>query len=137
MSAPATAGPVLQGVLLESKPDMAVIGLPGTDYRLHLALASPLSAPLNKPIRGTIYARAKRVDKVPSGGRFVEPVYGRPRRLQGRVIATDTGHNTITVNAGAPFVCELTMDQKADGFAEGDLVSFDVERGARFEPASH
>jgi hypothetical protein len=135
MSATASTGPTLQGVLIESKPDMAIIGLPGSEYRLHLVTAAPLSAPLNKPIHGTAFARAKRVDKVPSGGRFIEPIYGRPRRLQGRVIATDPQRNTITVNAGAPFVCELTMNQKAETFAEGDLVSFDVERGARFEPA--
>jgi hypothetical protein len=137
MSATVSTGPVLQGVLLESKPDTVVIGLPGTEYRLHLVTASPISAPLNKPIRGTVYARVRRVDRLPSGGKFIEPLFGRPRRIHGRISAIDADHNTITIQGPVPMICELTVDPRAGAFAEGDLVGCDIERGARFEIASH
>jgi len=87
-------------------------------------------------VTGTIFCRAKRVDVVPSGGRFIEPVYGRPRRLQGRISEINPKANTITVDAGCPFVCEVTVGQKAPSFQVDQLVSFDVERGARFELAT-
>ncbi len=77
---------------------------------------------------------AKRVDVVGHGGRFIEPVYGRPRRLQGTVVATDPNLNMITVRSRCPFVCRLTGSQKAAAFAIGSLVGFDVEAGAVFEP---
>lgn len=133
MSATATNDVKVRGLLVESKPEMIVLALPGTDYRLHLAVGKPVDAPLNKPLSGRIYARAKRVDVVPSGGRFIEPVYGRPRRLQGRITQTDPQANTILVQCGAPFTCELTAGQRAENFHANQLVSFDVERGARIE----
>jgi hypothetical protein len=127
----------VQGVLLEKSPDTIVLGLPGTDYKLHLAVDDAGAAhlpELGKPLTGRISARAKRVDKVRSGGRYIEPIMGRPRRIQGRISAIDAHAMTITVWCGCPFTCVLTMNQKAADFAVGDLVSFDVERGARFEP---
>jgi len=134
--------PVVHGVLQElitNEPMTAVVTLPGTDYRLHLVVDEAAVAklpPAGKRLAGTIRARAKRVDKVHTGGRYIEPVYGRPRRVQGLVIAIDDAHNTITVQAACPMVCELTSPgQKAGEFADGDLVSFDVEKGARLELA--
>lgn len=122
------------GQLLEKQDDSIVLGLGGTDYRLHLLVRAPVAGDLNKPIRGRILARARRVDRSSSGGRFIEPVYGRPRRLQGAVVATDPKDNTITVMCSCPFVCTLTTDQQATEFHECSLVMFDIERGAQFEP---
>ena len=124
-----------RGLLVEIAEGSIGLNLPGTDYRLHLLVDAPVKGgELNKPIDGRILARAKRVDIVHTGGRYIEPVYGRPRRIQGRVIATDQEANTITVNCGTPFVCYLTADQKPRDFEIGSLVSFDIERGAQFEP---
>ena len=123
-----------QGTLLEQREGVIVLGLPGTEYQLHLRVSNPLPTPPNRPVSGRIVARAKRVDIVQTGGRFIEPVYGRPRRLQGAVIATDPGQNTITVDCGhCPFECVLTANQRAASFPIGALVSFDVEAGAVFE----
>lgn len=134
MSATASIGTTTTGVLSEIKDDRITLTLPGTDYRLHLAIKASIGVAAGQRITGHIHARAKRVDVVPSGGRFIEPVYGRPRRLQGSIASTDAEHNTITVRCGAVFTCELTVNQKAGDFQHGQLVAFDVERGAWFEP---
>ena len=115
------------------KDGLKVLSLPDTDYRLHLVM-DPAPAVTQGRIRGSIHAQARRVDVVNTGGIFIEPVIGRPRRLQGRIIDRDAAANTITVKAVAPFICKLDSLQKAEQFPVGALVSFDVERGARFEP---
>ena len=124
-----------RGVLVEASDGSIVLSLPGTEYQLHLVVDSPVQAQQNKPITGRIEARAKRVDIVHTGGRFIEPVYGRPRRIQGRVIATDPTANTITVHCATPFVCYLTAQQNPGDFPVGSLVSFDIEKEARLEPS--
>lgn len=80
---------------------------------------------------GTIHAKAKRIDVVDTGGRYVEPVFGRPRRVQGTVIAAEG--EELVVNAGVPIHCRPTDPrQKPSDFEVGDLVSFDVMEGAEF-----
>ncbi len=123
-------------VLAECHTDHVVLTLPHTDYRIHLQVrdgGSLLSgSEVGKPISGTIEAQARRVDVVHTGGRYIEPVYGRPRRLQGRIVELDRRKNTITVQCPCPIVCTLMSPQEARGFELGQLVSFDIERGATF-----
>jgi len=133
-----------RGVLKErhpetaTKPAMVVLTFYNTQYEMHLLpvgdIADPSGVPLGKRVEGKIRADAKRVDVVTSGGRYVEPVHGRPRRVQGWVVATDNTRNSITVNAGVPIECRLTdRRQSATRFEPGQFVSFDVMRGATFE----
>lgn len=126
---------IASGLLLERFEGAIVLGLPGTDYQLHLAADESMSAAPGTRLSGRIGARARRVDKAGGGGRYIEPVYGRPRRLQGRIAAADHVANTITVHCVCPVVCELVSDQRAADFHIGDFVTFDVERGARFQIA--
>jgi len=73
---------------------------------------------------------------VGTGGRYVEPVYGRPRRVQGSVIAIDQANNAVVVDATIPIHCTPTDPrQKATDFQPGQFVSFDVLEGATFTPA--
>ena len=89
---------------------------------------------LGKRLICTIRAKARRIDVVQTGGRYVEPVYGRPRRVQGAVLAIDEGANTITIGAGVPIVVKPTdARQKAADFALGDFVTFGVLPGATIE----
>jgi len=133
-----TTGPIAHGVLAEKRDGEIVLEIHHTDYRLYLQVETGTldGVALHQPIAGRILARAKRVDVVTTGGRYIEPVYGRPRRLQGRISAIDPAANTLTLQTACPFVCTLMPGQKAEGFAVGQLVSFDVERGAVFEPES-
>jgi hypothetical protein len=131
-----TAGPTgwrTEGREVSRSADGLVLALPGTDYRLHLAAGDELKADARGEVAGTIRADARRVDVVGSGGRFVEPVIGRPRRVQGRIIGADVPGDAIVVQAGpCKLVCRLTDPrQSLRDFSIGQLVAFDVMRGAR------
>lgn len=118
-----------------TKPAFVVLSIPNTSYKLHLEPTSPIDTPVGKRIVGTIQAQAQRVDVVTTGGRFIDPLFGRPRRVQGVVVRADAGSNTLIVHAGVPVICSLTdARQNAADFKQGDFVSFDVLRGATFTP---
>ena len=128
-----TTDPLAHGTLLEVKEGFVVLGVHGTDYRVHLAISGAPTAAIGDHVSGTIYATAKRVDAIPTGGRFIDPVYGRPRRLQGRVVSLDPVKNVISIFCGLPFHCTMMTDQKTSQFELGQMVAFDIERGARIE----
>lgn len=116
-----------------TKPAHVRLGFANTSYDLHLLPTGPVKAEPGDKVFGTISARARRVDIVPSGGQYVEPVMGRPRRVQGRVVAREG--DKIVVDAGVPIHCSLTDDrQHAADFPIGDMVSFDALDGASFTP---
>ena len=127
---------VARGRLVEQNDQHLVLALPNTDYRLHLVPVGSVEPSPTGFVTGHIHARAKRVDVVRTGGRYIEPVIGRPRRLQGTILAIDTQANTITVSCGCPINCELTANQQAGQFELSQLVSFDVESGATFTPVA-
>lgn len=127
--------PTVTGRLAEQQGERIILRIPETDYRLHLLTETPIDAEVGDLITGTIHCQARRVDVVPAGGRFIEPIYGRPRRIQGRVIGGDPQQNTLYLRGGAPLVVQLMPSQKAGDFKIGQMVCFDVEAGARFEPA--
>lgn len=118
-----------------TRPGHIVLALLDTSYEIHLLPVGPIATPVGKRIVGVIRAEARRVDVVKSGGRYVEPVAGRPRRVQGTVVGRDASANTITVNAGVPIVLKLTdARQRADQYEDGAFVSCDVCDGATFTP---
>lgn len=125
---------IFSGILAEKTDDSIVITLADSDYRIHLATQGTIDAAVGKRLTGRIHAEALRVDLADSGGRFIEPVYGRPRRVQGRIIASDAETNTITVRAACPVVCALThVSQNAADLPVGAIGTFDVRAGATFE----
>jgi hypothetical protein len=135
---PALARGVLEEVVADTatKPGYVVISFPNTSYLTHLRPPAAISTPLGKRITGTVRARVRRLDSVGSGGRYLEPLEGRIRRLQGSVIGIDEQTNTVTVHAGVPVVCILTDErQRAAQFQPGQFVSCDVHDGATFTPA--
>ncbi len=151
-AAPATPSTIARGVLEEivpasaTKPGYIVLSIPGSQYRLHLRPSRAVDAGrVGKRLLGTINAEARRVDTVTTGGRLVEPLVGRPRRVHGTVLATDPAAGTITVNAGGssavdgvdiPVVAKLLdARQRPDQFAIGALVAFDVLDGATITPS--
>jgi hypothetical protein len=115
------------------KPAMVNVTFANTNYELHLVPTSSVHTEPGKRLIGSIRAKARRVDKVQSGGRYVEPVMGRPRRVQGAIVAINAAARTITVDAAVPIECTLTDERQSPGqFAVGDFVSFDVLDGATF-----
>lgn len=124
---------IVQGVLREQRDGMILLALAGTDYELHLNVNKPIDANVGSKIRGRILASARRMDVIKSGGRYIEPVEGPPRRIQGRIIAIDEVNDAVTVLAAAPIVCSTDPLQRASMFEIGSMVSFGVEPDVRFE----
>ncbi|WP_432799011.1 hypothetical protein [Poriferisphaera sp. WC338] len=135
--APKITGPISGGELKKQNGEMIVLKVPHTDYELHLVATGDVKPDAQNTIDGVIRAEALRVDVIEAGGRYIEPVYGRPRRVQGNIIGGDVDKNEIIVNAGGASVTAKLMDlQKAGDFMIGQNVSFDVKAGATFEQAS-
>lgn len=126
----------VRGVLLEKHDGGIILGLPGTDYRLHLKVHVPIDTAEGKPLQGIIEAQAMRIDHTAAGGRFIEPIYGRPRRLQGRVTGVDTTEGRVAVRCACPVRCRVGRGQDTSDFSVGDFVTFDIEPNALFVPAS-
>jgi hypothetical protein len=124
-----------RGKVAEIKPGGVVFKPAGTTYELHLGLSNgvPYAGPLESVVSCTIGVRARKVYTVPSGGNFIQPIYGPPRVIQGRVRAIDG--NRIVVHAGTPIVVTLPEDEHAidlnnGGIAEGALVNVIAFPGA-------
>ncbi len=135
--APGTARGTLKEVL-PARPgsdSMVVFEVPNTSYQLYLIPTTPVRTEPGKRLIGTITARARRIDVVQTGGRYIEPVFGRPRRIQGSVVAV--AGDAVVVDCGVPVHCTPTdARQAASQFEVGQFVSFDVLEGATFTPAN-
>ena len=123
---------VVRGVLLESHPDRIVLGVPGTDHRLHLVVARPIGAAAGSHVRGRIVVSARRIDVTRVGGQFIDPVYGRPRIIQGTVVETGLEHSMMVVKAVVPLHVKVRPPQKPGDFEVGTMVTFSVDAGAVF-----
>lgn len=106
------------------------------NHQMHLLTNTPVKTEPGKRILGTIRVEARRIDVCGTGGSFVEPVYGRPRRIQGNIIEIDPSNSCITVDAGMPVVAKVDAGQKVSDFKVGDHITFAVKAGATFYPAS-
>jgi len=132
--APPSDPSVARGVLCENTDGKIVLSFAGTDYRLHLVTKGGVNAPVGSKVEGRIVAQARRIDVIKSGGRYVEPVEGRPRRVQGRVIGIDESAECVIVSAGVPICCKTNGRQKATDFKADQMVTMDVLPGAFFKP---
>ena len=126
------ATPSVVGRIEHKSDESIILAVEGTDYRLHLVPVGGVGE-VGQRVRGLVRIEARRVDVVPAGGWFIEPVYGRPRRVQGRIVGGDVAGNELHLKAGAPVIVKLEPAQKAGDFAIGQMVGFDVKPGATFE----
>lgn len=131
-----TTPPVVSGVVDEVHAQWVQIRVPDTDYRLRLVPAEGLSVAVGDKVAGVIRAQALRMDVIPAGGRYIEPVQGRPRRVQGRVIGGNVSQNEVYIKAGPGVVVTPMAPQRASDFSIGQMVSFDVRNGASIEPSA-
>ena len=119
---------------LETVADgIAEFTVPGTQYRLHLAVDADLDARAGQRIRGRVRGRALRMHRASAGGNFIEPLQGRPRIVQGIVLAVDPSANEVVLDLVVPVRIAMHADQTAGTFSTGDVVNFYMESGTRFE----
>lgn len=123
--------------LAEAADDHVVLTFAGTDYRTTLRVTARPTTEVGKRITGVISGQARRIDVCGTGGKYIEPVYGRPKRVQGKITAVDLTAGTVTVDAGAmSIVVKTDPSQNTGDFSEGDFVTFAMLPGAVFTPES-
>jgi hypothetical protein len=76
-------------------------------------------------VSGRIVAPAWKVDRVEMGGNYVEPLVGRPRRMQGMVLAVDGAKNELTVQVGYEVTVKLPEKYRASDYQVGERVGWD------------
>lgn len=123
--------------LLEKSDEKVVVGIGGTNYQIHLVPTKPVSTEAGKRVSGTIALDVWKVDYVESGGAYIEPVYGRPRRIQGRVIDTNEGTNTVVIEViDTPMVAKIPGMEPVSRIKVGQLLAVEVRDGSTFDPAN-
>ncbi len=108
------------------KDGIITLRVPGSNYANSFALADT-AAPLTpgERIRGTIHAPAWKIDSVELGGNYVEPLFGRPRRMQGTILSVNVASNELTVQVGYEATVRLPDLAKASDYKVGQRVGWD------------
>ena len=113
----ATEFPAIGKVL--SRDDTSVLFNPqNTNYEFELEIGK-YDGPIGQRIEGFIVVSARKVYTVPSGGNFIQPIFGPPRIVQGRVKYLD--EKEMVVQAGTHIIVQLPVDEDAYDLASGDL----------------
>lgn len=136
MATKVQANEIARVVLEEIADDILVLKVPGTNYKLQLKAAGSASSITAKPgkrIKGIIHAKAMRMHNVKAGGKFIEPVWGEPRIVNGVVLAIDESKNRLLVDVSLPMWVEVYEGQQAQQFAVGQMVNFYVQSAMEFE----
>lgn len=109
-----------RGKIIEVRGDRIVFTPSGTTYQLHLINSGGAAVEVSdRPIEILIHVQARKVYTVPSGGNFIQPIFGPPRIIQGRVKFADD--RTIVIQAGAPITCDLPAADTAIDLDEGRI----------------
>ena len=116
--------------------DKIILAIPATDYQMHLVCNGKTAAHIGKRIQGVIHVKALRMHKASAGGSFIEPIYGHPRVVQGRVVAIDLAQNRLLCEVVVPMWVEPFDGQSAADFNAGDMVNFYAQSGATFTPVA-
>lgn len=111
-----------------------IFAVPGTGYRLTLEVPEGFDAPIGRRIRGRVRGRALRMHRTGAGGNFIEPLDGRPRIVQGTVLAIDPAADEVLMDLVVPIRLEMFEGQSASEFATGEMVNFYMHPGASFTP---
>jgi hypothetical protein len=123
--------------VIPGTPARVVLSVPRNEYRVELVLnadAAQLAGREGKRIQGVIRGKALRMWNARAGGCFIEPIWGHPRIVQGRTLATDLERNSVLLDMVVPAWFELEMGQNAADFQTGDMLNFYVESGVNFTP---
>jgi hypothetical protein len=112
--------------IVDSIPENTdTLKVPGTNYRNTFILHSPATLEPGQRVRGTIHAPAWKVDRVELGGNYVEPLFGRPRRMQGTILSVNPATNELTVQVAYEATVKLPPKYTASNYHPGERVGWD------------
>lgn len=120
--------------LLDLEAGVGTFAVPGTGYRIMLTVPEDFDAPTGRRIRGRVRGHALRMHRTSAGGNFIEPLEGRPRIVQGTVLAVDPAADEVILDLVVPFRIAMAEGQSAQEFATGEMVNFYMHPGASFAP---
>lgn len=111
-----------------------VINPTNTNYELALQCADNLKP--GDDVSGFVRLQGRKIWTMAAGGAFIQPLFGPPRVVQGRVKTVEG--NSITVQAGALVRIDLPreangLDLKNGPIVPGAMVNATIMPGARFE----
>ena len=113
-----------------------VIDLPGTSYQLHLSPTDVVTPSPQGRVRGVIRCKVWKMEYVSAGGAYIQPLWGRPGRVQGEVVATLPETNSVIIEIRqTPIVGDLPERWNAADIPIGARIGMDVYKGSTFEPA--
>lgn len=118
-------------------PAKVRVSVPSYAYRVDMVLdgdTAALAAKVGKKVNGTVRGKALRAWQATAGGCFIEPVWGAPRIVQGRVLAVDVDANAVLLDLVFPAWISIEPSQSAGSWQTGDMLNFYVESGMRFTP---
>ena len=125
-------------IVTEIAGDLLTLKTPRTSYETTLRW-SPTGAAtpqVGQIIRGTVHAPAWKLDMVSDGGNYIEPLLGRPRRMQGEIRAVLAATNELTVHVGFDVTVKLPERYDAGKLAVGARVGWDNMDMPTFEPTA-
>ena len=131
-----TASDITRAVLQHMDGDKIILAIPSTDYQIHLMCSGNTATQVGKRIQGVINIKALRMHKASAGGSFIEPIYGHPRVVQGRVLAVDVTANAVLLELAFPAWVTIEPSQTAGSWQTGDMLNFYVESGMTFTPTA-
>lgn len=116
---------------------MVTLKTPNANYRNTFKLAGAAGGlAIGRRVTGTIHAPAWKADVVEQGGNYVEPLSGRPRRMQGNVLAVNPASNELTVHVGYDVTVKLPERYKAAAFPVGARIAWDNIEVPTFTPGA-
>ena len=111
--------------IVESIQDgLITLKTPNANYRNTFKFVG--TAPqIGTRIVGEVYADARKAESVSLGGNYVEPLFGRPRHMQGMVLNHQPSNNALRVLVGYEVTVKLPDDQSPAQFPIGSHVGWD------------
>jgi hypothetical protein len=125
-----------RGKIIKTQDHIVVFAPTNTNYELHLTDKSGLDGIPAGMIEALLRVSGRKIWTVKSGGNFIEPIFGPPRKIQGRIRYLDD--QQMVVQAGTPIIVALPSDPAAYDMSHGmltvgDLVNVSLLPGGTFE----
>jgi hypothetical protein len=125
-----------RGKIVRTEGNTVVFAPTNTNYELHLQNGGSGEGLPTGLCEALVRVSARKIWTVKSGGNFIDPIFGSPRKIQGRVRYLDD--DKMVVQTGAPMIVALPKDPSAydmvSGYlAVGDLVNVMLAAGGTFE----